>query len=155
MTAKSHQDPDQHGLAPWIRIRFKTNADPQHCLFDNFCFCFYFFIFILQGADVNQEIDGRLPLHYASDYGQLEVLKYLCSKVPNYRTFERIPDFNIRYRFMDLLQFVPIGTIFVVPMFQRFVILIGLVSIRVGIRIRIYLALLDPDPDPGARGKLT
>ena len=34
-----------------------------------------------QGSDVNGEIDGRLPLHYASDYGQLEVLKYLCSKV--------------------------------------------------------------------------
>jgi ankyrin repeat protein len=30
---------------------------------------------------VNQEVEGRLPLHYASDYGQLEVLKYLCSKV--------------------------------------------------------------------------
>ena len=36
---------------------------------------------IFQGSDVNGEIDGRLPLHYASDYGQLEVLKYLCSKV--------------------------------------------------------------------------
>ena len=34
-----------------------------------------------QGLDVNSEIDGRLPLHYASDYGQLEVIKYLCSKV--------------------------------------------------------------------------
>ena len=35
----------------------------------------------VQGVDVNQQIDGRLPLHYASDYGQLEVIKYLCSKV--------------------------------------------------------------------------
>eukprot|EP00092_Neocalanus_flemingeri_P038766 GFUD01042208.1.p1 GENE.GFUD01042208.1~~GFUD01042208.1.p1 ORF type:complete len:135 (+),score=48.03 GFUD01042208.1:211-615(+) len=35
---------------------------------------------ILQGVDINQQIDGRLPLHYASDYGQLEVLKFLCSK---------------------------------------------------------------------------
>ena len=25
-------------------------------------------------------MDGRLPLHYAGDYGQLEVVKYLCSK---------------------------------------------------------------------------
>jgi len=32
------------------------------------------------GVDVNTAIDGRLPLHYASDYGQLEVLQYLCSK---------------------------------------------------------------------------
>ena len=31
--------------------------------------------------DVNANIDGRLPLHYASDYGQLEVIKYLCQKV--------------------------------------------------------------------------
>jgi len=33
-----------------------------------------------QGLDLNSQIDGRLPLHYASDYGQLEVIKYLCSK---------------------------------------------------------------------------
>lgn len=33
-----------------------------------------------KGVDINQQIDGRLPLHYASDYGQLEVLKFLCSK---------------------------------------------------------------------------
>jgi len=33
-----------------------------------------------KGVDVNTAIDGRLPLHYASDYGQLEVLQYLCSK---------------------------------------------------------------------------
>jgi ankyrin repeat protein len=36
---------------------------------------------LVQGADVNQELEGRMPLHYASDYGQLEVLKYLCAKV--------------------------------------------------------------------------
>jgi len=30
--------------------------------------------------DVNAQIDGRLPLHYASDYGQLGVLQYLVSK---------------------------------------------------------------------------
>jgi ankyrin repeat protein len=33
-----------------------------------------------KGVDVNAAIDGRLPLHYASDYGQLEVLQYLISK---------------------------------------------------------------------------
>merc|ERR1712050_336326 len=34
----------------------------------------------VKGADVNGTIDGRLPLHYASDYGQLDIVKYLCSK---------------------------------------------------------------------------
>jgi len=36
-----------------------------------------------KGADVNAAIDGRLPLHYASDYGQLEVIQYLLSKGAN------------------------------------------------------------------------
>jgi len=31
-------------------------------------------------VDVNQTVDGRLPVHYAGDYGQLEVLQYLASK---------------------------------------------------------------------------
>ena len=30
---------------------------------------------------MNADIDGRLALHYAGDYGQLEVLKFLVSKV--------------------------------------------------------------------------
>ncbi|XP_058793336.1 myotrophin-like [Phymastichus coffea] len=30
--------------------------------------------------DVNQMIDGRTPLHYAADYGQTEVLRYLMDK---------------------------------------------------------------------------
>ena len=34
-----------------------------------------------QGLDVNANIDGRLALHYAGDYGQLEVAKFLVSKV--------------------------------------------------------------------------
>ena len=34
-----------------------------------------------KGLDVNAEIDGRYPLHYAGDYGQTEVAQYLCSKV--------------------------------------------------------------------------
>ena len=34
----------------------------------------------LKGLEVNTNIDGRLPLHYASDYGQLEVIKFLCGK---------------------------------------------------------------------------
>jgi len=33
-----------------------------------------------KGLDVNADIDGRLALHYAGDYGQLEVLKFLVSK---------------------------------------------------------------------------
>merc|ERR1711988_877511 len=36
-----------------------------------------------KGADVNAAIDGRLPLHYASDYGQHEVIQYLLSKGAN------------------------------------------------------------------------
>jgi len=40
----------------------------------------FLLVSVLQGVDINQQIDGRLPLHYASDYGQLEVLKFLCSK---------------------------------------------------------------------------
>ncbi|GLH12376.1 hypothetical protein R5R35_011698 [Gryllus longicercus] len=30
--------------------------------------------------DVNKEIDGRPPIHYAADYGQGDVIKYLVSK---------------------------------------------------------------------------
>ena len=33
--------------------------------------------------DVNADIDGRSPLHYAADYGQTEVLQYLVSKGGN------------------------------------------------------------------------
>lgn len=29
---------------------------------------------------MNDVIDGRTPLHYASDYGQLDVLEYLITK---------------------------------------------------------------------------
>ena len=34
----------------------------------------------MQNVDVNAEIDGRRPCHFAADYGQLEVLTYLLSK---------------------------------------------------------------------------
>lgn len=30
--------------------------------------------------NVNLEITGRYPIHYAADYGQTDVLKYLLSK---------------------------------------------------------------------------
>ncbi|XP_046979424.1 myotrophin [Schistocerca americana] len=30
--------------------------------------------------DVNKEIDGRPPIHYAADYGQGEVISYLVTK---------------------------------------------------------------------------
>jgi len=34
-----------------------------------------------ESVDVNQEIsNGRYPLHFAADYGQYEVLKYLIEK---------------------------------------------------------------------------
>ncbi|BFZ04847.1 hypothetical protein BsWGS_07886 [Bradybaena similaris] len=36
-----------------------------------------------EGVDVNKEVQGRLPLHYAADYGQAEVLLYLLSKGAN------------------------------------------------------------------------
>jgi len=31
-------------------------------------------------ADINKEIDGRPPIHYAADYGQKEVIQYLIEK---------------------------------------------------------------------------
>ncbi|OXU26427.1 myotrophin [Nasonia vitripennis] len=33
-----------------------------------------------KNLDVNQMIDGRMPLHYAADYGQCEVVRYLLDK---------------------------------------------------------------------------
>ncbi|RUS87623.1 hypothetical protein EGW08_004608 [Elysia chlorotica] len=33
-----------------------------------------------EGIDVNIEVQGRLPLHYAADYGQTDVMEYLLSK---------------------------------------------------------------------------
>lgn len=32
------------------------------------------------GVDVNATVEGRTPLHYAGDYGQLPVLQYLTSR---------------------------------------------------------------------------
>eukprot|EP00058_Branchiostoma_floridae_P009520 XP_002595008.1 hypothetical protein BRAFLDRAFT_128977 [Branchiostoma floridae] len=32
------------------------------------------------GFDVNSEIGGRMPIHYAADYGQLDVIKVLLAK---------------------------------------------------------------------------
>lgn len=34
----------------------------------------------MQKIDVNALIDGRVPLHYAADYGQTAVLNYLLDK---------------------------------------------------------------------------
>ncbi|XP_035232480.1 myotrophin-like isoform X1 [Stegodyphus dumicola] len=36
-----------------------------------------------QGVDINASIDGRLPIHYAADYGQKDVLNYLIDKGAN------------------------------------------------------------------------
>ncbi len=85
---KSHQDPAPHeSVLVWLpgsRSALKqTRIHNAAYLMIFVCAVDLYLFFVLQGADVNQEIDGRLPLHYASDYGQLEVLKYLCSKVPN------------------------------------------------------------------------
>uniref|UniRef100_T1JLU3 Uncharacterized protein n=1 Tax=Strigamia maritima TaxID=126957 RepID=T1JLU3_STRMM len=33
-----------------------------------------------QLIDINKDIDGRPPLHYAADYGQKEVIQYLIEK---------------------------------------------------------------------------
>jgi ankyrin repeat protein len=33
-----------------------------------------------KGQDVNTEIDGRMPIHYAADYGQTDVIAYLISR---------------------------------------------------------------------------
>jgi ankyrin repeat protein len=42
---------------------------------------YFFCIFIFfQNVDVNLAIDGRSPIHYASDYGQADVIEYLISK---------------------------------------------------------------------------
>lgn len=41
------------------------------------------FLFVFQNTDVNAEIDGRSPCHFAADYGQLEVLQYLSTKGAN------------------------------------------------------------------------
>ena len=41
------------------------------------------------GFDVNAAVDGRSPLHFAADYGQLEVIEFLVGKVnfiPKYLT---------------------------------------------------------------------
>nr|CAD7195517.1 unnamed protein product [Timema douglasi] len=34
----------------------------------------------LREIDINKEIDGRSPIHYAADYGQHDVIQYLISK---------------------------------------------------------------------------
>jgi len=43
----------------------------------------YFVSLFFQGIDINQEVDGRPPLLYAADYGQLEVIDYLLAKGAN------------------------------------------------------------------------
>lgn len=39
-----------------------------------------YLFFLLQEIDLNKEIDGRPPLHYAADYGQDDVIRYLIQK---------------------------------------------------------------------------
>lgn len=40
----------------------------------------FYILFSVQDIDLNKEIDGRPPLHYAADYGQEHVIQYLISK---------------------------------------------------------------------------
>lgn len=35
---------------------------------------------LVTAEDVNQSLGGRKPLHYATDFGQTDVVKYLISK---------------------------------------------------------------------------
>ena len=38
-------------------------------------------IYLLQNVSINTELlNGRMAIHYAADYGQLEVIEYLVSK---------------------------------------------------------------------------
>lgn len=41
------------------------------------------FIHCTQQIDVNLPIEGRPPIHYASDYGQKEIVEYLISRGAN------------------------------------------------------------------------
>ncbi|CAM1307958.1 Uncharacterised protein g4722 [Pycnogonum litorale] len=41
------------------------------------------------GADVNSELNGRQPIHYAADYGQAEVIEYLIQKGANINAKDR------------------------------------------------------------------
>lgn len=48
-----------------------------------FIYVLLYILFIFKGVDINASIDGRLPIHYAADYGQKEVLNYLIDKGAN------------------------------------------------------------------------
>ena len=37
-------------------------------------------VLFFQSVDINNEINGRAPIHFAADYGQAQVLDYLISK---------------------------------------------------------------------------
>lgn len=47
-----------------------------------------------QAVDINKEIEGRTPIHYAADYGQCDVIKYLVSKGANVNVSK--PFFSIK-----------------------------------------------------------
>jgi len=42
-----------------------------------------------KGVDVNTPIQGRPPIHYASDFGQKDVIRYLISKGANVNAVDR------------------------------------------------------------------
>ncbi|RWS30202.1 myotrophin-like protein [Leptotrombidium deliense] len=39
--------------------------------------------------DVNKNIEGRTPLHYAADYGQKEIIRYLIDKGANVNVVDK------------------------------------------------------------------
>ena len=45
-------------------------------------------IFLPQDIDINSPIEGRPPIHYASDYGQKEIVEYLISRGANVNATE-------------------------------------------------------------------
>lgn len=50
----------------------------------------------LQGIDVNQVIDGRPLILYASDYGQYSIIEYLLSKGAN-------PNVSVSFKVLTIL----------------------------------------------------
>lgn len=50
--------------------------------------------------NVNQEVTGRYPIHYAADYGQTDVLEYLLSKGADVNVCTMINNFHIVFSFI-------------------------------------------------------
>jgi len=46
-------------------------------------------LFETEKVDVNALLDGRSPLHYAADYGQQDVIRYLITKGANVNAVDK------------------------------------------------------------------